>query len=48
MGAFTISLTTGNIVLGLSISAIIGIVSGFAPANSAAKMDPVNAINTSF
>jgi putative ABC transport system permease protein len=45
---FRVFLTVGNIVLGLGISAIIGVVSGFAPAWSAARMDPVEAINTSF
>ena len=41
-------LTSGNIALGLSISAIIGIVAGYAPAYSAAKMNPVDAIGYSF
>jgi putative ABC transport system permease protein len=45
---FRVFLTFGNVVLGLGISAIIGVVSGFAPAWSAARMDPVEAINTSF
>jgi putative ABC transport system permease protein len=45
---FRVFLTVGNIVLGLGISATIGVVSGFAPAWSAARMDPVEAINTSF
>jgi putative ABC transport system permease protein len=45
---FIVSLTAGNIVLGLSVSAIIGVISGFAPAYSAARMDPVTAINTTF
>ncbi|MGC9341862.1 MAG: ABC transporter permease [Bacteroidales bacterium] len=45
---FTISLTLGNIVSGLTISSIIGIISGIAPAYSAAKLSPVNAINTTF
>ena len=48
LGTFKITLTAGNILLGLTISASIGVISGFAPANSAARMDPVNAINTSF
>ena len=43
-----ISLTFGNIILGLLISSIIGIISGFAPARSAARLNPVDAINTSF
>jgi len=37
-----------TVILGLTISAVIGIISGFAPAWSAARMDPVEAINTSF
>jgi putative ABC transport system permease protein len=45
---FRVFLTLGNILLGLGISAAIGVVSGFAPAWSAARMDPVEAINTSF
>jgi putative ABC transport system permease protein len=45
---FRVFLTFGNIVLGLAISATIGVVSGFAPAWSAARMDPVEAINTTF
>jgi putative ABC transport system permease protein len=46
--SFKVFLTAGNIVLGLGISAGIGIISGFAPAWSAARMDPVEAINTTF
>ena len=45
---FTISLTMGNIILGLVISSVIGLISGIAPAYSAARMDPVTAINSSF
>lgn len=43
-----ITLTLNNIILGLFISAIIGMISGFAPARSAAKLNPVEAINTTF
>ncbi len=42
------ALTTGNIVSGITISIVIGIVSGFAPALSASKLDPVVAINSNF
>lgn len=42
---FKIILTSGNIILGLSISAIIGIIFGFAPARAASKMDPVEAMS---
>jgi putative ABC transport system permease protein len=45
---FTITLTLGNIIMGLTISSVIGIISGIAPAYSAAKLSPVNAINTTF
>lgn len=45
---FRVFLTVGNVVLGLGISALIGVISGFAPAWSAARMDPVEAINTTF
>jgi putative ABC transport system permease protein len=41
-------LTTGNIFLAIFISGIIGVVAGYAPAYSAAKMNPVDAIGYSF
>ncbi|HET6226334.1 MAG TPA: ABC transporter permease [Bacteroidia bacterium] len=40
------ALTQGNIVLGLSVSVIIGVVSGVVPAYSASKLDPVEAIRS--
>ena len=43
---FTIVLTAGNIVTGLMISSVIGFVAGLMPARSAAKLDPVEAINS--
>jgi putative ABC transport system permease protein len=48
LGSFKLTLTMGNIIVGLTISAIIGIISGFSPAWSAARMDPVEAINSTF
>ena len=48
MGDFTLYLSMGNVILGLVISSVIGLVSGFAPAFQAARMDPVVAINTTF
>jgi putative ABC transport system permease protein len=41
-------LTIGNIFLAIFISGIIGVVAGYAPANAAAKMNPVEAIGFSF
>ena len=41
-------LTMANIFLAIFISGIIGIVAGYAPAYSAAKMNPVEAIGFSF
>jgi len=41
-------LTLANIILALTISGVIGIVAGYAPANVAANMNPVEAIGYSF
>jgi len=41
-------LTIGNMFLAIFISGIIGIVAGYAPANTASKMNPVEAIGYSF
>lgn len=43
---FDFNLTLANIMLGLNVSAIIGVVSGFVPAWTASKLDPVEAIRT--
>ena len=42
----TISLTMSNIILGLTISGVIGILAGFIPALSASRLDPVEAMNS--
>jgi putative ABC transport system permease protein len=39
-------LTAGNIFLGVFVSAIIGLLSGFIPAWSASRLDPVEAMRT--
>ncbi|WP_149241389.1 ABC transporter permease [Dyadobacter sp. 32] len=44
LGALEIILTPGNIILGLAVSSIIGVLSGIIPAMLAARMDPVIAI----
>jgi putative ABC transport system permease protein len=45
---FNIQLTLKNVIKGLFISAIIGFISGFAPARSAARLNPVEAIASTF
>jgi putative ABC transport system permease protein len=44
MGDLVVKLTISNIVLGLGVSSIIGLVSGIVPAALAARLDPVAAI----
>jgi putative ABC transport system permease protein len=41
-------LTLGNVILAIFISGTIGIVAGYAPANAAARMNPVDAMGFSF
>jgi len=45
---FAVTLTGHNIMVGLVISSVIGLVSGIFPAWQGARMDPVVAINTTF
>jgi putative ABC transport system permease protein len=47
-GNFTVTLTLNNIILGIGLSSVIGLVSGIFPAWQGARMNPVVAINTSF
>lgn len=44
--SFSIDLSINNIITGLVISSIIGIMAGIIPAISASRMDPVEAIRT--
>lgn len=45
--SMSISLNIANVLLGLFISGIIGVASGFLPALSASRLDPVEAMNAS-
>jgi len=49
-GAFDFSmvLSMKNIILGLSVSAVIGFISGFIPSWSASRLDPVEAMRSNF
>jgi len=42
---FNLVLTVGNIITGLMISVVIGLVAGLVPARTAAHLDPVTAMN---
>ena len=44
IGSLDLVLSFSNIVLGLGVSSIIGVVSGIVPATLAARLDPVEAI----
>lgn len=41
---FSVTLTPGNMVTGLTVSIIIGVLSGFIPAFTASRLDPIDAI----
>jgi len=45
---FSMTLSLKNIILGLSVSALIGFVSGFIPSWSASRLDPVEAMRSNF
>jgi len=45
---FAVSLTMENIILGIGLASLIGLISGIFPAWQGARMDPVVAINTTF
>lgn len=42
---FVMTMSMGNIMRGVLISGLVGIVAGFIPSLQAARMDPVEAMN---
>jgi putative ABC transport system permease protein len=44
--SFTLTLSAGNILWGLLISTVIGLLAGLIPAWVAASLNPVDAINS--
>jgi putative ABC transport system permease protein len=48
MGDFIVVLSAKNIMMGLFVSGLIGLISGFVPAWMASRLNPVEAINTHF
>jgi putative ABC transport system permease protein len=43
---FTVTLSVKNFITGISISTFVGVLAGYIPARSAARMDPVVAIRS--
>lgn len=48
INGFELVLTSGNIILGVGVSALIGLLSGIIPAFLASKLNPVDAMRSNF
>jgi len=44
MGTLVVTLSASNVILGLVVASVIGLIAGIVPAAMAARMDPVNAL----
>ncbi|MCD4666163.1 MAG: ABC transporter permease [Bacteroidales bacterium] len=45
---FTLQLTPGNIIIGISVSVFIGLIAGIVPSYMASRLDPVEAMRSTF
>jgi putative ABC transport system permease protein len=45
---FTLQLTANNIIIGMGVAGGIGLLAGIIPSYSASRLDPVEAMRTTF